>query len=224
MAVGKAGGRSGSGDRSRKWRMLRRPDRLSAVKLSRLPCVRSKKKIVKSVKVQDGKRDDSLATNGELIRLQAHQQAWEAFATGALQMIPILKAQMTGVNQETERAALELLMHLRVLASSDTGVTSSDRSESLSQVVMAMQFQDITRQKLEHVSQALEQLKRHLQALLKGPQSEESKKEIAALERVEQNYTMEEERRLHQTVLSPDYGEPVPMGLSDDDPDSVTLF
>jgi hypothetical protein len=89
---------------------------------------------------------------------------------------------------------------------------------------MAMQFQDITRQKLEHVAQALDQLKSHLQALLKGPQSEEARKEIAALERVEQNYTMEEERRLHQTMLRPDYGEPVPMGLSEEGADSVTLF
>ena len=179
---------------------------------------------MKSGRGRSGKRDDSPATDEENRRLQTQQRAWEAFASSALQMIPVLKAQVTGVTQETERAALELAMHLRVLASSDAGVTSSDRSASLSQVVTAMQFQDITRQKLEHVSQALEQLKRHLQVLLKGPQGEEAKKQLAALERVEQNYTMEEERRLHQTVLSPDYGEPVPMGLSDDDHDSVTLF
>ena len=179
---------------------------------------------MKSERVQDGKRDASLAVDRKLIRLQEQQQAWEAFATLALQMIPVLKAQMTGVTRETERAALELSMHLRVLGSSDTGVTSADRSVSVSQVVIAMQFQDITRQKLEHVSQALEQLKIHIEVLLKGPQSEEAEKEIAVLERIGQNYTMEEEGRLHETVVAPDYGEPVPMGPSDDDPDLVTLF
>lgn len=179
---------------------------------------------MKSGKGQSGKSDDSPAAGEEKRRLQTQQRAWEAFASSALRMIPVLKAQVTGVTQETERAALELAMHLRILTSSDAGVTSSDRSASLSQVVTAMQFQDITRQKLEHVGQALEQLTRHLQALLKGPQSEEAKKQLAALELVEQNYTMEEERRLHQTVLSPDYGEPVPTGLSDEGENTVTLF
>lgn len=175
-------------------------------------------------RAQDEQRDETLATDGELIRLRAQHQAWEACATGALQMIPVLKAHLTGVTQETERAALELSMHLRVLGSTDSGVTSADRSASVSQVVMAMQFQDITRQKLEHVGQALEQLRHHLEVLLKGPQREGAEKEIATLEQIGQNYTMEEERRLHQTVMAPDYGEPVPMGVSDDDPDSVTLF
>ena len=184
----------------------------------------SGKRIVNPVGVQDGKRGESLADDTMLMMLQEHQRAWEVFGTEAMHMIPILKAHMAAVTLETERAALELMVHLRVLASADSAAASKDRSLSLSKVVMAIQFQDITRQKLEHVGQALEQLKRHLQALLKGPQNEEAKKEIAALERVEQNYTMEEERRLHQTARNRDYGEPVPMGLSDEDADSVTLF
>ncbi len=49
---------------------------------------------------------------------------------------------------------------------------------------------------------------------MKGPGDEEAKKEIAALELVEQHYTMEEERRLHAAALGPDYGEPVPMDMS----------
>lgn len=175
-------------------------------------------------RIPNEKRDDTLVTDRELTRFRAQHQAWEAYATGALQMIPVLKAHITGVTQETERAALELSMHLRVLGSIDTGVTSADRSASVSQAVMAMQFQDITRQKLEHVNQALEQLRHHLEVLLEGPQGEWAEKEITTLERIGQNYTMEEERRLHQTVVALDYGEPVPMGLSDDDLDSVTLF
>lgn len=186
--------------------------------------LKARKRSVKPVRIQDGRRAHSLDVNEDLKRLHAQQQAWEAFATGALQMIPVLKAQMSGVTQETERAALELSMHLRVLGLTKTGVTSVDRSASLAQVVMAMQFQDITRQKLEHVNQALEQLRHHLEMLLEGPQGEGGEKKIATLEQIGKNYTMEEERRLHQTVVAPDYGEPVPTGLSDDDPDSVTLF
>ena len=131
---------------------------------------------------------------------------------------------MAAVTQETEKAAMELLLHLRMLTSSEGAASSTHDSASLSKVVMAMQFQDITRQKLEHVGLALDRLKAHLHALLKGPGDEEAKKEIAALELVEQHYTMEEERRLHAAALGPDYGEPVPMDMSSQEPDSVTLF
>lgn len=161
----------------------------------------------------------------EVIRLlQEQQQGWDAFAVGAVHMIPVLKAQLASVTQETERAAVELMVHFQTLASSDGPATENHKSESVKKVVMAMQFQDITRQKLEHVSVALDQLRRHLQALLKGPQDECAKKEIAALQQVEHLYTMEEERRLHEATIQPDYEEPVPTDISGKDVDSVTLF
>lgn len=157
--------------------------------------------------------------------LQAHQQAWESFGADAAQVIPILKAHMAAVTQETERAAMELMGHLQVLASSSETITAKDRAASLSKAVMAMQFQDITRQKLEHVSLALDQLQRHAQALLKGPQNQESQEEIVALQRVERSYTMDAERRLHEAAML-DYLEPVPSDLETDkgDEDSVILF
>lgn len=159
-----------------------------------------------------------------LSALLEQQRAWETFAAEAIHMVPVLKAHMVAVTQETERATLELMVHLRVLASPNEAGASKDKTADLSKVVMAMQFQDITRQKLEHVGQALEQLTSHLRALLKGSQNEEAKREIAALERIEHHYTMEEERRLHRMASNHDYGEPVPMGLSDEGEDSVTLF
>ena len=159
--------------------------------------------------------------------LQEHQQAWEAFGAKVVDLIPVLKAHMAGVTQETERAALEIMMSLRVLMSMNGEGTSKAASASLSQAVTAMQFQDITRQKLEHVCGALDQFNSHLHALLKGPGNVEAKQEIAALETIEQRYTMEEERRIHQAALSaegPDYGEPVPVSLSEAGHDSVELF
>jgi len=159
-----------------------------------------------------------------LIGLLEHQQAWEAFAGCAVRLIPVLKAQMAAVTDETERSALELLVHLRVLGSSGSAASDKDRAASLSKVVMAMQFQDITRQKLEHVSQALDQWSSHLQALLKGPQDDDAKRQIAALQQIEQNYTMEEERRLHAAALKPHYQEPVPTETLEAESDSITLF
>jgi hypothetical protein len=157
---------------------------------------------------------------------RGHQQAWEAFAACAVRLIPVLKAQMVAVTQETERAAMDLLVHLRVLASQGAGATAEEKAASLSKVVTAMQFQDITRQKLEHVGQALDQWSRHLQALMRGPLDEGAEREIAALEQIEQTYTMEEERRLHAEAVMPEYQEPIPTDVLESEPqsDSVTLF
>lgn len=157
-------------------------------------------------------------------RRHAHQREWEVFGLDALKMIPILQAQMAAVTQETERAAMELMIHLRVLAASNSNEASHDRAESLAKIVTAMQFQDITRQKLEHVGQALTQLSSHVQVLLKGSDDAGAPQKLAALESFEHRYTMEEERRLHQTTLGPDYGEPVPTSLSKEEDDAVTLF
>ncbi len=177
------------------------------------------------VNVSDRKGDDShIVEDASLPVLQAQQQAWNAFAKSAMHMIPVLKAQMFAVTQETERAVIELLLHLQALASSDPNVTSKDRSDNVSKVVMAMQFQDITRQKLEHVGLVLDQLKSHLEVLSKGSLNEDDLKVIATLESIEENYSMEAERRLHRLTLKPDYGEPVPTGLSDEGEDSVSLF
>jgi len=141
-------------------------------------------------------------------------------------MIPVLKKQMEAVTQQTERAAMDLMVNISALALPGTASKSTDTSPNLSKVVMAMQFQDITQQKLDHVAQALDQWHKHLQALLKGPQDESAKQEIAALQRLEESYTMEEERRLHAAALAPDYQEPVPIETEETEAesDSVTLF
>lgn len=162
----------------------------------------------------------------ELVCLKAHQQAWEGFAACAITMIPVLKKQMDAVTQQTERAALDLMVHVRALTPPASTSASEDPSANLSKIVMAMQFQDITRQKLEHITQALDQWHQHLQLLLRGPKDESAKREIAALQQLEQSYTMEEERRLHAAALTPDYQEPVPIEIVENDAesDSVTLF
>jgi ABC-type multidrug transport system fused ATPase/permease subunit len=173
------------------------------------------------VRTNDASRDRAAS---ELVSLKEQQQAWEAFAACVVSMVPILKKQMEAVTQQTERAAMDLMAHINVLTSSATLSRSTDASANLSKIVMAMQFQDVTQQKLEHVAQALDQWQKHLQALLKGPQDKGAKQEIAALQRLEESYTMEEERRLHAAAITPDYQEPVPIETEQTEPDSVTLF
>jgi chemotaxis regulatin CheY-phosphate phosphatase CheZ len=167
---------------------------------------------------------DSEAT--ELGRLKEQQQAWETFAASAVQTIPILIKQMETVTQQTGQAAMDLMSHIRSMTPPNARSRSIDVSPHLSKIVMAMQFQDITRQQLEHVAQALGYWRTHLQDLLKGPRDEGAKKEIAVLQQLEQTYTMDTERRLHASVLLSDYQEPE---LSEAEqvkqgPESVTLF
>jgi chemotaxis regulatin CheY-phosphate phosphatase CheZ len=169
----------------------------------------------------DASRDSEAS---DLAGLKSQQQAWEAFAACAVSLIPVLKKQMEAITQETERAAMDLMVHVSALTSAAAASNPTDRSAHLSKVVMAMQFQDITRQKLQHVTQALDQWHTHLQALLRGPLDESAKQEIAALQRLEESYTMEEERRLHAAALAPDYQEPVPIEAEQSETDSVTLF
>ncbi len=175
------------------------------------------------VRTNDASRDSEAS---ELVSLKAQQQAWEAFAACAVSIIPVLKKQMEAVTQQTERAAMDLMVHISALALPGTASSPADTSANLSKIVVAMQFQDITQQKLEHVTQALDQWHKHLHALLKGPQDENAKQEIATLQRLEESYTMEEERRLHAAALAPDYQEPVPIETEETEAesDSVTLF
>jgi hypothetical protein len=162
----------------------------------------------------------------ELGGLREHQQAWEAFGACALSMIPILKKQMEAVTQQTERAAMDLMVHIRALTQPGTVSRPTKASKNLSRIIMTMQFQDITQQKLEHIAQALDLWQKHLQALLKGPKDESAKQEIAALQRLDESYTMEEERHLHAAALAPDYQEPVPIEREKTESESgpVTLF
>lgn len=172
---------------------------------------------------KDASRDSEAR---ELINLKERQQAWEVFAACAVSMIPVLKKQMEAVTHQTERAALDLMVHFRALTSPAITSGRMDTSANLSKIVMAMQFQDITQQKLEHITQALDQWHTHLQVLLRGPLDEGAKREIAALQSLEESYTMEEERSLHAAALSPDYQEPVPIEMEEKeaDSDSITLF
>jgi chemotaxis regulatin CheY-phosphate phosphatase CheZ len=167
---------------------------------------------------------DSEAT--ELGRLKEQQLAWETFAASAVQTIPILIKQMEAVTQQTERAAKDMMAHLRALTTPAPGPRFIETSSHLSEFVVAMQFQDITRQQLEHVAQALDYWRTHLQDLLKGPQDEGAKKEIVVLQQLEQTYTMEAERRLHAAALAPDCQEPAPdeREQSEKVSGSVTLF
>lgn len=102
---------------------------------------------------------------------------------------------------------------------------TKDRAEKLTQdiasIVMALQFQDITRQKLEHVVEPLELLHRDLQAATHGkpPQTFDGTRNL--LNKLEHSYTMQDERHVMSAVVN-GHGAPA-TGVKGREND-VTLF
>lgn len=97
----------------------------------------------------------------------------------------------------------------------------SELSKTIGQVVMTMQFQDITRQKLQHVAHPLELIGGAFNELLNGGVSEEIVKE---LQKLETNYTMQSERDLARSVLTGDAGAVLVGTGTREENDNVTLF
>ena len=97
----------------------------------------------------------------------------------------------------------------------------SELSRTIGQIVMTMQFQDITRQKLQHVAAPLQLMGHAFNELLSGRVSENLVKD---LQKLETSYTMESERELARSVLTGDAGAVlVGTGTGEAD-DNVTLF
>ncbi|MBX3349248.1 MAG: hypothetical protein KF747_10925 [Nitrospira sp.] len=75
---------------------------------------------------------------------------------------------------------------------------ADDLARDVGQIIMALQFQDITRQKLEHVIEPLSELSTIIEGLITGQSLDQVGEKLQALKSFDRRYTMEEER----TVLS----------------------
>jgi methyl-accepting chemotaxis protein len=96
--------------------------------------------------------------------------------------------------------------------------------EHIGKIVMSMQFQDITRQKLEHVYQPLEHIHAPLQAVIDDTGGTDRLPEvIGELRNLEQSYTMESERLTMEAARSGDESVVVGTGESNEG-DNITLF
>jgi chemotaxis regulatin CheY-phosphate phosphatase CheZ len=126
-------------------------------------------------------------------QLREQLRGWETVASAIIQVIPLLKEEMSAVIHMTEGAVMDLAAHLRVLASRWRG--EDDRAATLSHIVTALQFQDITRQRLERVGRLLEEVGSHLKKLL----------EMGA--RSSAVPSLEEEKERHVVALMARWGE-----------------
>lgn len=179
-----------------------------------------------------------------IAELEQTKYAWEQFASHAIPLIPVLTRQITTVIEQTERAALDLILKIRSISeraqkqaayagssarmmepAMDVKSQAEGLASDVSQIVMAMQFQDITKQKLEHVMQPLLQMKTYMESLVANPTAPELVKALNLLEEVERSYTMETERMAHRHAMEGREHVGVPVSSSAQEEDqNVTLF
>lgn len=81
---------------------------------------------------------------------------------------------------------------------------ATGRAEALvadiAQIVMSMQFQDITRQRIEHVMDPLRAMRECMTALVAGENLMGSSRSLEAIRNLEKSYTIETERAVMRTV------------------------
>lgn len=180
----------------------------------------------------------------QIAQLEQTKSSWEQFASHAIPLIPVLTRQITTVIEQTEQAATDLTVKIRSIAeraqrqaayagSSSRAMESQMHegneaeglSSDVSRIVMAMQFQDMTKQKLEHVSQPLLQMKTYMESLVANPTAPELAKALNLLEEVERSYTMETERTAHRHAMEGRAHVGMAARATDEDENqSVTLF
>lgn len=149
----------------------------------------------------------------QVARLEQAKHAWEQFASHAVPLMPVLARQLTTVIEQTECAAVDLTGRIRSISArarrqaadmsrpagsgrsvEQARADAEELAADVSRIVMAMQFQDTTKQKLEHVAQPLVQMKTYMESLLANPTAPELSTALNLLEEVERSYTMETER------------------------------
>jgi methyl-accepting chemotaxis protein len=180
----------------------------------------------------------------QIAQLELTQYSWEQFASHAVPLIPVLTRQITTVIEQTEQAALDLILKIRSIAERaqqqaayagssaramkpvmDVQSQAEGLASDVSRIVMAMQFQDITKQKLEHIAQPLLQMKTYMESLVANPTDPELAKALNLLEEVERSYTMETERTAHRHAMEGREHVGVAMpSIAEEEDQNVTLF
>ncbi len=115
--------------------------------------------------------------------------------------------------------------HLLQISVSQSTTRAQELAEDVADIVMSLQFQDITRQRLEHVIEPLEQIRLHLQALAEERDVPGVYDYSAMLKEIAKTYTMEHERQVLSTAMNGHGRAPQAVGAASCGADgNVTLF
>ena len=148
-------------------------------------------------------------------------------AMSEIQVLAALDLTSTLEAQQNIMAMTEVMVSKNAALKESVGQNSGrarELTDDIGQIVMSMQFQDITRQKLEHVFQPLERIHAPLQAVVEDTDGTDRLPEvIETLRNLEDSYTMKSERLTMEAARSGEESVVVGTGESNDG-DNITLF
>lgn len=148
-------------------------------------------------------------------------------AMSELEVLAALDLTSTLNAQQNIMAMTEVMVSKNAALKESVGQNSGRAKElgqDIGQIVMSMQFQDITRQKLEHVYQPLESIHGPLQAVIDDSRGMDKLQEITeTLRSLEHGSSMESERLTIEAAQSGEAAVLVGTGGTEEE-DTVTLF
>ena len=100
---------------------------------------------------------------------------------------------------------------------------AQELSRDIAEIVMALQFQDITRQKLEHVIEPLTELEEQIRLLAGGKLPEQDFDYGSILKKLANSYTMDHERHVMASAMNGTHS-PITKSAPASEEDNVTLF
>jgi methyl-accepting chemotaxis protein len=100
---------------------------------------------------------------------------------------------------------------------------ADELAQDVGKIIMALQFQDITRQKLEHVIEPLTHVRELMDALIQGHSRDRIADKLDMLANLDKTYTMEEERVLFHQSTNGQFAPPTQAAAPTHDA-NVTLF
>lgn len=100
---------------------------------------------------------------------------------------------------------------------------ADELAQDVGKIIMALQFQDITRQKLEHVIEPLTEVRDLMDALIQGQRRDQVADKLDFLAQLDKRYTMEEERALFHQSTNGRFAQATQAAAQTEDT-NVTLF
>lgn len=100
---------------------------------------------------------------------------------------------------------------------------ADELAQDVGKIIMALQFQDITRQKLEHVIEPLTEVREVMDALIQGQSRDQVAAKLDFLARLDKSYTMEEERALFHQSTNGQFAQ-ASQAVAPTEDTNVTLF
>jgi hypothetical protein len=157
-------------------------------------------------------------------RPRTQAEPWHVVARHLMQVLPVLAQQIANAMERTEEAVQEIAKRVQAMAQH---LPASQPSADLSVAITALQFQDITKQQLDHVIGGLGGIEQALSAMLADREHVGMTHAVNILAELEQRFTMQGERDVLASVRRPTDAQCPSAGSrtqQHDVGDNVTLF